>query len=135
MCIRDRDGEALAELELARGSSASSPFWKSARARILARQGDVREAVELAREAAESIESSDDITARAEILVWFAEVQRVAGDLGGASDALTEAVALHEEKGNVLNARHCSELLAVVSAGGARHDRATHGAGDRRPGG
>ena len=135
LIAQDLDGEALAELELARGSSASSPFWKSARARILARQGDVREAVELAREAAESIESSDDITARAEILVWFAEVLRAAGDLGGASDALTEAVALHEEKGNVLNARHCSELLAVVSAGGARHDRATHGAGDRRPGG
>jgi len=45
-------------------------------------------------------------------------VPRAHNDLVGAADALAEAVALHEEKGNVLPARRCRQLLATIAAGG-----------------
>ena len=61
---------------------------------------------------------SDDITAHAETLVDLAEVLRAHDDLVGAADALVEAIALHEEKGNVLPAERCRQLLATVAAGG-----------------
>ena len=38
-------------------------------------------------------------------------VLRAHNDLVGAADALAEAVALHEEKGNVLPAKRCRQLL------------------------
>jgi hypothetical protein len=43
-------------------------------------------------------------------------VLRADGDLIGAEAALTEAVALHEEKGNVLPAEQCRQLLATLTA-------------------
>ncbi len=62
---------------------------------------------------------SGDITKNAEALVDLAEVLRAHGDLAGAGDALTEAVALHEEKGNVLPAERCRQLLVTFTAGGS----------------
>ena len=82
---------------------------------MLARRGEIDEAVALARDAAAIVKDSDSITHRAKILVNVAEVLRAQGDLAGAAEALTEAVALHEEKGNVLNAQQCRELLASVA--------------------
>ena len=70
------------------------------------------------REAIASMADSDNITAHAEILADFAEVLRAHGDLVGAADALAAAVGLHEEKGNVLPARRCRELLAAITAEG-----------------
>jgi hypothetical protein len=58
------------------------------------------------------VAASDNITARAEILVRLAEVLRASGDPAGASEALALAISLHEEKGNVLNAEQCRLLLA-----------------------
>ena len=61
---------------------------------------------------------NDDITAHAEILVDLAEVLRAHGDAAGAAAALAEALALHEEKGNLVAAEHCRRLLAGLPAGG-----------------
>jgi hypothetical protein len=44
---------------------------------------------------------------------------RAAGYADEASEALTQAVALHEEKGNVVNAEQCRQLLANEPATGA----------------
>ncbi len=82
---------------------------------MLARRGETEEAVALAREAVASWSTRDNITAHAEILVDLAEVLRAHGDLAGAAAALAEAVALHEEKGNVLPAEQCRELLAATA--------------------
>ena len=97
-------------------STAMPPAWKAARARVLARRGETEEAVALAREAAASMADSDDITAHAETLVDLAEVLRAHGDAAGAAAALAEAIALHEEKGNVLPAERCRRLRAAVAA-------------------
>ena len=108
--------DALAELEQARDIFGDAPKWKTARARVLAHRGQTEEAVGLAREAAGSLEGSDDITTHAEILVDLAEVLREHGDLAGAADALAEAIALHEEKGNILPAERCRRRRADVAA-------------------
>ena len=101
------------------GRSTATPPWKSARARVLARRGETEEAVALAREAA-AMADSDDLTARAETLTDLAEVLRAHGDAAGAAEALAEAIGLHEEKGNVLNAERCRDLLATIEAEGRR---------------
>jgi tetratricopeptide (TPR) repeat protein len=114
-----RDEDALAELEQARQHiHGDAPSWKAARARALALRGETEEALTLAREAVASMARSGDITALAETLVDLAEVLRAHGDLVGAADALVEAVALHDEKGNVLPAKRCRQLLTTMAAGG-----------------
>jgi hypothetical protein len=57
---------------------------------------------------------SDDITAVAQVLVDVSEVQRLAGDDARAAAALTQAIALHEEKGNVVAAQQARERLATL---------------------
>ena len=80
-----------------------------------ARRGKTEEAVALARETVASMVDRDNITAHAELLVDMAEVLRAHGDVASASAALADAIALHEEKGNVLPAEQCRELLAATA--------------------
>ena len=70
----------------------------------------------LGREALDAMADSDNITAHAEILVDFAELLSAHGDLAGAADALAKAIALHEEKGNVLPAERCRRRLAAAGS-------------------
>ena len=112
-----RNDDAAAELEQARDIYSGDPAWKAADALLLARRGETEEAVALAREALASMAGSDNITAHAEVLVDVAEVLRAHGDLAGAADSLAAAVVLHDEKGNVLAARRCRQLLAAIAAG------------------
>ena len=72
--------------------------------------------------AAASLEGGDDITTRAELLVDLAEVLCAHGDVVAAGDALANAVALHEEKGNVLPANRCRALLAALGLSGPQPD-------------
>ena len=87
LVAQGRDEDALAELEQARDAVRRRREWKTARARVLARRGETEEAVALAREAVGAMAGSDDITARAEILVDLAEVLRAHGDPAGAAAA------------------------------------------------
>jgi class 3 adenylate cyclase/tetratricopeptide (TPR) repeat protein len=116
LVTQGRDEEAVAELEQA-SDIYGDPTWKATRARVLARRGETEEAVTLAREAIASMADSDNITAHAERLVDLAEVLSAHGNLADAAAALTEAVGLHEEKGNALPAERCRELLASSAAG------------------
>ena len=108
--------EARGELELAREHGGYAPLWKSNHARGLAREGRIHDALAEARAAAAEMEGSDNLSARAAVLVHLAEVLRAGGDPAGASDALQLAIGLHEEKGNVVNAEQCRQLLARESA-------------------
>ena len=104
LLAQGRTDEAAAELEQARPIYGHAAAWKASQARVLARRGETEAAVALAREAAGSMVDSDDLTAHAETLERLAEVLRADGDEAGAAAALAEAIALHEEKGNVLPA-------------------------------
>jgi class 3 adenylate cyclase/tetratricopeptide (TPR) repeat protein len=109
-----RHEEASAELEGAAEHRAGFPMWKVNRARVLAARGRLGEAVTLAREAVAMDVDRDNLTEWALTLVDFAEVLRAAGDRAGAEAALTEALALNDEKGNVVPAQQCRERLASL---------------------
>ena len=115
-----RDAEAVAELELAREHGGYAPRWKSNRARALARAGRIDEALDEARDAAAAMTGNDNLSAHAGVLVNLAEVLRASGDPDGAAEALERAISLHEEKGNVVNAELCRQLLANEPATGGR---------------
>jgi class 3 adenylate cyclase/tetratricopeptide (TPR) repeat protein len=115
LLAQGRDEEALIELGLAREVYESGPKWKAARALVLAHGGETAEAVAVLREAVDSIAGYGDVTAHAEILTDFAEVLRADGDVAGAKAALSEAIALHDAKGNLVHADHCRRLLVAVS--------------------
>ena len=119
LVAQGRDEDALAELELSRSVFADAPKWKTARARVLARRGQTEEAVALARDAADRMAGNDDVTTHAEILVDLAEVLHAHGDEAGAVAALAEALALHEEKGNLVSVADCRRRLAAIEAGSA----------------
>jgi hypothetical protein len=67
--------------------------------------------VALAREAAEMNAGRDNLTEWALRLVDFSEVLRAAGDRRGSEAALIDAIALNEEKGNIVAAQRCRERL------------------------
>jgi hypothetical protein len=111
-----RDEDASLELEQARELYGAMPSWQMAQARVLARRDRTEEAVALALRAVQALATYDDITLRADTLISHAEVLHAHGDDAGARSALVEAIALHEEKGNVLNAEQCRELLAALDS-------------------
>ena len=113
-----RHDEAAGLLDKAAELYAGLPWWKSNRARVLAARGALDEAVALAGEAAAQEAGSDDITAVAQTLVDVSEVLRAAADRPGAEAALTEAIALNEEKGNLVAAERCRERLARLRPDG-----------------
>ena len=113
LIAQGREEDATAELDQIPDSN-DTPASKTARARVLARRGQMREAVMLGREALAAIADSDNITAHAGILVDFAELLGAHGDRAGAADALAKAVALHEEKGNLVPAERCRQRLAAT---------------------
>jgi class 3 adenylate cyclase/tetratricopeptide (TPR) repeat protein len=118
-----RHEDASAELDGAAELYADSVPWKVSRARVLAGRGQLEEAVALTREAAEMDVDRDDLTGWALTLVDVSEVLRAAGDRAGAEAALREAIALNDEKGNVVEAQRCRERLAAVGLGPDGYDR------------
>ena len=80
----------------------SQILWRSTRAKILARRGQLDAAERLAREAVAFAADSDFYPARAEALIDLAEVLEIAGDADGAATATQEAIRFYELKGNVL---------------------------------
>jgi class 3 adenylate cyclase/tetratricopeptide (TPR) repeat protein len=117
LVTQGREEDALSELEQAREMYGEMPLWMTARARVHARLGETDDAVRLAHEAVASVAGIGDITLQADTLRDLAEVLRAHGDLEAAAAALAEAIALHEEKGNVLPAERCRELLSTIAAG------------------
>jgi hypothetical protein len=115
---QDRHDDASGELDAAAALYGATPEWKVGRARILAAQGRLDEAVALARESAEMDFERDNLTQWALRLVDLAEVLGAAGDPAGAAAALEQAVGLNDEKGNLVAAQQCRELLERLTAAG-----------------
>jgi class 3 adenylate cyclase/tetratricopeptide (TPR) repeat protein len=90
--------------------------WRAIRAKAIARKGDLETADELAREAVTFAAESDFLNDHAEALVDHAEVLRLGGRRVEASSAVESAVALYEEKGNVVSAAKARALLDELRA-------------------
>jgi predicted ATPase/class 3 adenylate cyclase len=117
---RDEEAERFTERgeELAAsGDIATQAMWRSVRAKVLVKRGDVDEAEQLAREALAFAEQTDFLNHRAEARIDLAVILQDAGRIDEACAALSDGLALYQQKGNVVAARnargHFGELARV----------------------
>jgi tetratricopeptide (TPR) repeat protein len=89
-------------------------LWRTVRAKLHARSGKYDEARVLIGEACRLIESTEDPSGQADVLVDAAEIARLAGDEQGAMDALQKAHSRYAAKGNLAGARRAEELIAAA---------------------
>jgi class 3 adenylate cyclase/tetratricopeptide (TPR) repeat protein len=116
-----REDEAEQWLERGRETAPSEErlpqmLWRQARGRVLARRGDFQEGERLAREAVALAEETDMLNAHADALLDLAEVLALASK--GARVVLGEALALYEQKGNLVMAERARSRLAELTASG-----------------
>jgi tetratricopeptide (TPR) repeat protein len=95
---------------------ASQIVWRRGRAKVLARRGEVDEALRLAREAIGCAEAPDELEALGDAYRDLAEVERLAGRADGAEEALEQALAAYERKGLVPMAERIRGELATLRA-------------------
>jgi predicted ATPase len=114
---RDEEAGPLTEISeqlAAREDLLTQVVWRRVRAKVMAREGRVDEAEDLAQEAVTISESTDFLNTRADALVDLAHVHRRAGRLDEARTALAKGLALYEEKGNQVAAKRTRADLAVL---------------------
>ena len=80
----------------------SQASWRAVRAPIVARQGRVDEAIELAETAAHMLAATESLSFEADALCDLAAVLRIAGKPHQAHGALESAERLYKLKGNVV---------------------------------
>jgi tetratricopeptide (TPR) repeat protein len=88
--------------------------WRSARARVLAARGEAVDARRLATEAVELAAGTPQPHLRAKALADLADVLITLGDVDSAEPRLREALALYEQKGDLVSAAHLRERLSVA---------------------
>ena len=81
----------------------SQILWRSARARIRARRGELTEAEALAREAAALAEKTDMLNTQGDTLMYLSEVLSLAGRPAEAASVLEQAASRFELKGNLVS--------------------------------
>src|SRR4051812_30008165 len=116
---RDAEAEALtatAEELAAEDDIASQALWRSVRATVMARRGELRAARRMATEAVELLRRTDAAVTLADALVDLGGGVERCGDMAMAHDAFEEALLLFEHKGNVVAAASARDALARTGA-------------------
>ncbi|HKF14434.1 MAG TPA: BTAD domain-containing putative transcriptional regulator [Gaiellaceae bacterium] len=85
--------------------------WRSVRAKLLARQGELEPAEALAREAVALAAETDFLVLRADALMDLAEVLRAVGRADEAVPYVEQALELYEQKGNIVGADRARSSL------------------------
>ena len=114
---RDEEAGPLTEISeqlAAREDLLTQVVWRRVRAKVMARQGRVDEAEDLAQEAVTISESTDFLNTHADALVDLAQIHRRAGRLDEARTAIAKGLALYEEKGNFVAVERTRGDLAVL---------------------
>jgi tetratricopeptide (TPR) repeat protein len=111
-----RYDEAQQFIELSeRVSSVSDSEAQAVRrgcaAKILARQGNVREAERIARSAVRDVGESDSLTTHADILMDLGEILSVGRRQDEAFSPVQQALQLYEQKGNIVSAGKARKML------------------------
>ena len=107
-----REAVASAEEGAAPDDLGAQVLWRTVKAKLVAREGDADAARALVGEALRLIESTEDPSGQAEVLVDAAEVARLAGEPRRAAALLRRALGKHLEKGNLAGAHRVERLLA-----------------------
>jgi len=90
-------------------------FWRSLRAKALARSRAFREAHALARKAVEIGAATDALSQHAQVLLAFAEVLSLEGHGQEAAEAIEDAIGLLERKGNIAASRRARSSLGELA--------------------
>ena len=88
---------------------------RSARAKVLARKGDVAAGVALARDAVDLTRATDDLNLQGSALLALADVLAAGGRDVDARAAADEALELYERKGNIVSAEAARRLVAELA--------------------
>jgi class 3 adenylate cyclase/tetratricopeptide (TPR) repeat protein len=105
---------AISEDLTAPGDVASEVGWRFVRAELLARRGEVPAAEALMNEATEQVERTDFLNLRASVALARAELDRLAGEPREAHSSIERAIALYEQKENVVAAERTRARLAEL---------------------
>jgi len=115
---RYEEAERLAEISeqaTADDDLISQVLWRVARARLLARRGELDEAERFAREAVTLMAETDELDRQGDTLLGLADVLRLAGREDEAAAAVEEALVLYERKENLVSADRARELLGQAA--------------------
>ena len=92
-------------------------IWRSVAGKLAGRAGDAKHGVALARDALAMIDSTEDPSGQADVLVDLAEVCYLAGDLAMALKSLDDADRRYATKGNQAGGARVSRLARRVADG------------------
>jgi hypothetical protein len=114
--FEDADSFALICEELAADDDvASQALWRGTRAKLMARSGQVAEAMELARATLDLVRASEAPLMQAEALRDLAAVLAISERADEAALALAEARDLYELKGDIVSAARLDGQLTAES--------------------
>jgi class 3 adenylate cyclase len=88
---------------------------KISTARVIARRGELEEAVRLAAEAIALMDGTEELLNMPDLLMWQAEVLELAGRVEDARGALKKAAEAAARKGTVVDERRARERLATLA--------------------
>jgi class 3 adenylate cyclase/tetratricopeptide (TPR) repeat protein len=91
-------------------------WWRGVRAKVLARRGDTSAAVRLARQAVELSEPSDLPLMKGQAYEALGETLRRVGEADEARTAYEQALAIFEQKGDVVDAGRVAEQLGMLGS-------------------
>jgi hypothetical protein len=92
-------------------------IWRSVAGKLAGRAGDPHHGVTMVRDALAMIESTEDPSGQADVLVDLAEVCYLAGEAAAALDALADAQRRYAAKGNQAGAVRVARLTRRVADG------------------
>jgi ATP/maltotriose-dependent transcriptional regulator MalT len=124
---RDDEAERLTEVseELAAADDlVTQILWRTVRAKILARRGEVEKAEELGREAVRLADTTDFPELKASTALDLAEVLERAGRAEEALELGARARDVYERKGNVVAAEQSGLRSTHTTRSGGHHGRA-----------
>jgi tetratricopeptide (TPR) repeat protein len=115
----DRDDEAEQWAERGRDLGAEDDaltqiMWRQAQAGLLAHRGQLQAAEALAREAIARARQTDMLNTQADALISLAEVLELANKRNDAGDITEQALALYEQKGNLVMANRTRKRLTEL---------------------
>jgi class 3 adenylate cyclase/tetratricopeptide (TPR) repeat protein len=121
LCLDGRITEAeefarIAEEVSTEDDVETEALWRSAKAAVLARRGDVDAADSIAREAVDLLRRTDALVHTADALSVHANVLGAGGQASERMAALRQAARLYARKGNVISER--TTLRALADQGG-----------------